>query len=74
LIPFGVTTNMALAVGTLLPVLMHPAEIFAAAVWFSLVTWLMLKTRSIWDCILAHAVTNLLIGLWVLYSGDWFLM
>ena len=60
--------------GTAVPMLMHPGELFAAAVWFSLVTWLMLRTRSIWDCVIAHAVTNLLIGLWVLWSGDWWLM
>lgn len=74
LIPFGVTDRLALIVGTAVPMLMHPAELFAAAAWFSLVTWMMLRTRSIWDCIVAHAVTNLLIGLWVQYSGDWYLM
>jgi hypothetical protein len=41
--------------------------------WFSLVTWLMTKTRNIWDCVAAHSVTNALLGAWVLYSGDWFL-
>ncbi len=74
LIPFGFATPLALAVGTAVPMLMHPGELIAAAVWFSLVTWLMLRTRNIWDCIAAHAVTNLMIGLWVLWSGDWFLM
>lgn len=74
LIPFGVTDRLAIIVGTAMPMLMHPAEIFAAAAWFSMVTWLMLRNRSVWDCVVAHAVTNLLIGLWVLYSGDWFLM
>ena len=61
----------AIAVGTLLPVAMHPAEILAAAVWFSAVTWLMYKTRNIWDCVAAHAVTNLLLGVWVVFSGEW---
>ena len=54
--------------------LMHPAELLAAAVWFSLVTWLMVKTRSLWDCIVAHATTNLLLGCYVLWSGEWTLM
>ena len=74
LIPFGRVDNLALAVGTGIPMLMHPGELIAAAVWFSLVTWLMLRTKSIWDCILAHSVTNLMIGLWVITSGDWWLM
>jgi len=73
-VPFGKVDAQALVVAILVPVLMHPQEMFAAAVWFALVTWLMIRTRSIGDCIVAHAVTNLLMGLWVLYSGDWFLM
>ncbi len=28
---------------------MHPAELLAAAVWFTLITWLMFKTKNIWD-------------------------
>jgi len=73
-VPFGKVDAQAVAVSIILPVLMHPAEIFAAALWFGMVTLLMVRTRSIGDCIVAHAVTNLLLGLWVLYSGDWFLI
>jgi CAAX prenyl protease-like protein len=74
LIPFASVNRLALIVGTAFPMLMHPGELFAAAAWFSMVTWLMLRTKSIWDCIIAHGVTNLLMGLWVVYSGDWWLM
>lgn len=73
-VPFGTLTPAAIAAGTLVPVLMHPAELFAAAVWFTLVTWLMYQTRSIWDCVVAHAVTNLLLGTWVVLSGDWYFL
>lgn len=73
-VPFGTLTPMAAAVGTVLPMAMHPAELLAAAIWFSLVTWLMWRTKNIWDCVVAHGVTNLLLGLWVLYSGDWFFL
>ena len=51
--------------------LMHPGELFAAAVWFSMVTWLMLRTRNIWDCVAAHAVTNGLLGAYVITTGEW---
>ena len=51
-----------------------PAEMFAAAVWFTLITWLMFKTKNIWDCVAAHAVTNLLLGVYVVLSGDWYFM
>jgi CAAX prenyl protease-like protein len=68
-VPFGQANATAMLVGTIVPMLMHPAELLAAAVWFSMVTWLMLRTRSIWDCVLAHATTNLLLGLYVLWAG-----
>jgi uncharacterized protein len=73
-VPFGQVTPTAVAVGTVVPMLMHPAELLAAAAWFSLVTWLMIRTRSIWDCVAAHAITNLLLGLYVVWSGDWALL
>jgi uncharacterized protein len=74
LVPFGNVTRLAVIVGTALPVLMHPQEAIAALVWFSAVTWLMTRTRSIWDCILAHAATNLLLGIYVITTGHWWLM
>jgi hypothetical protein len=73
-VPVGQVNRMAAIAGTLIPVLFHPAELFAAAVWFSMVTWLMVRTKSIWDCVAAHALTNLILGFYVTVSGDWFLM
>jgi uncharacterized protein len=72
-IPFGIVNKLGLAAVLAFPILSHP-ERLAAAVWFTLVTWLMLRTKSIWDCVVAHAVTNLLMGLWVVWSGDWWMM
>ncbi len=73
-VPIGKVNRTAVIAGTLVPMLAHPAELFAAAVWFSMVTWLMLRTKSLWDCVAAHAVTNLVLGIWVIATGDWFLM
>lgn len=73
-VPIGEVNATAIAVGTLVPMLMHPGEFVAAAVWFSLISWLMIRTRNIWDCIAAHAVTNLVLGIYVLATGDWRLM
>lgn len=70
-VSFGTASRTALVVGTVVPMLMHPAELFAAAVWFSLVTWLMLRTKNIWDCVAAHAVTNLLLGIYVVAQHQW---
>lgn len=73
-VPFGKVTPLAIVAGTAVPMLMHPSEFLAAAVWFNLVTWLMVRTKNIWDCVAAHAVTNGLLGAWVIWSGDWWLM
>jgi hypothetical protein len=70
-IPFGRVNLLAVIAGTAIPMLSHPAELIAAAVWFSMVTVLMVKTRNIWDCVVAHGVTNLLLGVYVVLSGEW---
>jgi membrane protease YdiL (CAAX protease family) len=69
-VPFGTVTTTALVVGTLVPVIYHPEKL-AALVWFSLVTWIMWRTRNIWDCVAAHAVTNLLLGIYVVTQHQW---
>lgn len=56
---FGQVNATAVAADTIVPMLKHSAELIAAAIWFSLVTWLKVRTRSMGDCIFAHAVTNI---------------
>ena len=73
-VPFGKVNATAVLVGIAVPMLMHPAELFAAAAWFGLVTWLMVRTKSIWDCVVAHGITNVLLGVYVVFSGRWQLM
>lgn len=67
-VPFGKANAMAIVLGTVIPMLSHP-ELLAAAVWFSMITWLMLRTRNIWDCVAAHAITNLILGVYVVARG-----
>jgi CAAX prenyl protease-like protein len=33
--------------------------------------FLMVRTRSLGDCILAHAITNACLSAWVIWSGQW---
>lgn len=79
-VPFGTPHMMGIALATALAVFAHPAtEYLAELTWFSLVTWLMLRTRNIWDCVVAHGVTNGLLGLYVVGShlagyDQWHLM
>ena len=61
----------AFVIVTLFGVVSHPQEAVAAAVWFSAISWLMLRTKSLWACVQAHAVTNLILGVYVLVSHDW---
>ncbi len=73
-VPFGSVNRTAVIAGTVIPMLMHPGELLAAFVWFSMVTWLMVRTKNIWDCVVAHGVTNLLLGIYVVWFDQWQLM
>ncbi len=74
-VPIGSRDGVALVIAVAAyPVLSHPAEALAAIAWFSLVTWLVMKTRNIWDAVVAHAVTNLLLGVYVVVWDRWHLM
>lgn len=43
-----------------------------AFAWGAMIAWLLVRTKSIGACIVAHAVTNLLLGAYVLVTGDWY--
>jgi len=63
----------ALLAPSIFGVVTHPSEALAAIVWFGLVTWLMHRTGNLWDCVMAHAVTNLLLGIYVVQYSAWHL-
>ncbi|NOY30113.1 MAG: CAAX prenyl protease-related protein [Planctomycetes bacterium] len=74
-VPFGTVNRTAVIAGTAIPILMHlPSEYVASLVWFSMVTWLMVRTRSIGNCVAAHAITNFLLGVYVVVFDEWHLM
>ncbi len=64
-------STKTLLVAPIYGALTHPAELLAAIVWFSLINWLMKRTGKFWDCVLAHAVTNLLLGIYVVTFSQW---
>jgi CAAX prenyl protease-like protein len=70
-IPLGAATWKAVAGVLVYAAISHPAEIFAAVAWFGMVTWMYLRTRSLWDCVVAHAVTNLLLAIFVISTRTW---
>lgn len=54
-------------------VLAHPGEILAAIAWFGLVNLLMVRSGRFWDCVIAHATTNFLLGCYVIVWSRWYL-
>lgn len=46
-------------------------DCMVAVIWCLLVSWLYLRTRSVGACIIAHAVTNLLLGIYIMVTKQW---
>jgi CAAX prenyl protease-like protein len=69
-VPLGTFTWFSFAVTAALFGVEHN-QWFAGVVAGMLYALLLYRTKSLFACILAHAVTNLLLGLYVLYTGQW---
>lgn len=69
-VPWGRVTPFSFIVVTLLFVAAH-VEWSAALVWGAGINWLYARTGNLWACIIAHAVTNLLLGIYVLTFSAW---
>ncbi len=72
-IPIGENGKLAIFGAVGYGFLTHMMEPLSAVVWFGMVTWMFLKTKSIWDCVFAHMITNLLLGIFVVCTGSWYL-
>jgi CAAX prenyl protease-like protein len=71
-VPFGTFTWMSFAVVTGGFMLVHSyADWPAAAVTGALYNLVAIRTKSLTSCVIAHAVTNLLLGLWIMQTGQW---
>ena len=64
-------STLALISASLYGIVSHPGEAIAAFVWFGLVTLLMRHTGNLWDCFVAHAITNFLLGVYVIQFQQW---
>ena len=73
-VPFGTVTAASAAACVDYAVATHPAEAVAAVGWFAIVSGIAAATRRPIDAILAHAGTNLALGIYVLASGSWWLL
>lgn len=69
-VPIGQLTLFSFTAVTLLFALVHP-EFIAAIIWGAAINILLLKTRNLSACVIAHAVTNLLLGAYILSTSRW---
>jgi CAAX prenyl protease-like protein len=60
----------ALAVSSVLFAIEHHLW-FAGLLAGLMYGWLYIRTGNLWPVVLAHAVTNGLLGAWVIYTGSW---
>jgi len=71
-VPFGTHHNVSLVVVTTLFVLAHaPVDYAAATIYGLLAYWVAVRTKSLAACVVMHAVANLVLGLYVIATGQW---
>ena len=71
-VEIGTYSIGSFAMTTLLFTLAHP-EWFAAAAYCLLLNAFLYRTKDLWQCIVAHAVSNLTLAIYVLATGEWWL-
>jgi uncharacterized protein len=73
-VPFGMLTLPAVGACLFYAAASHPSECVAAVGWFAVVTGIAAATRRPIDAILAHAATNLVLGGYVFWTANWWLL
>jgi len=68
--PIGEFTPGSFLVVTILFALAHP-EWLAAAAYCALLNGFLYWRKNLWECIVAHATSNLILGIYVLITGTW---
>lgn len=71
-VPVGEYSLSSCATVVLLFTLAHP-EWLAAAIYCTLLNALLYWKKDLWLCMVAHAVSNLVLAIYVLYAGQWWL-
>lgn len=71
-VPIGAFSWLSFAIVTLAFGFTHsPADWIAALVTGALYNLVAYRTRSLMSCVIAHAVTNLLLGIWIMATRQW---
>ena len=69
-VKLGQLSVASFVIVTLLFALAH-SEWLAAAAYCGLLNGLLYWKRDLWNCVVAHGVSNLLLGIYILSVGDW---
>ncbi len=71
-VPFGTFSWLSFAISTIGFTFAHSRpDWIAAAATCALYNFVAYQTKSLSSCVLAHAVTNLLLGLWIMQTRQW---
>ena len=71
-VPFGRFSWLSFVVVTGAFALSHSVPDWPAAVLTgALYNWVAYRTRSLSTCVIAHALTNLLLGMWIMSTKQW---
>ena len=71
-VPFGKFTWLSFGVVTIGFMFVHStADWPAALATGALYNWVAYRTKSLGACVLAHALTNLLLGIWIMNTRQW---
>lgn len=71
-VPFGAFSWLSFAVVTIAFCFAHTmADWPAAAATGALYNWVAYKTKSLSTCVVAHALTNALLGGWIMWTKQW---
>jgi CAAX prenyl protease-like protein len=70
-VPLGKYAPMAFWVTALLFAAEHGSFWDVGLLTGVIYNWWMVRTRNLWDCIVAHAVTNAALAAWVVLAGQW---
>lgn len=70
--PFGTPGRVSVLLTVALFTAEHnPVDWVGAVVFGSLACWVAIRTRSLFACVLMHAVANLVLGIFVVTTGRW---
>lgn len=70
-VPAGTFSWESFGVTVVLFGMEHGALWHVGLITGALYNWILYRTRSLWACIIAHAVTNLLLAVYILATGKW---